>query len=128
MIEIVETKCAPLSTKQAQLHLAYMTKTYRLMGVAFSADRARMTEFARAVEAAHAAPSPQLERHARAILRIGETIGVASHEHTILPMLPLATRRLFAPMASRVRPGLARRIVARVLGKLLVPIAAGAAT
>ena len=125
LFENVETACAPLDAGQQRLHLAYMTTTYRLMGVPFTADRAAMTAFARAVERAHTAPAPQLERHARAILRIGEMVGVSSAPAAILPMLPAAARELFAPLAARLRPGLFRRIWLRVLGRLLLPQAAG---
>ncbi len=126
LFENVERQCAPLSPDEQRLHLRYMTTTYRLMGVPFSADRARMHAFARAVENAFAGASPQLEKHARAILRIGEMIGVSSAPDAVLPMLPDATRELFAPLAKRVRPGLLQRAWLRVLGRVVVPRAVGA--
>ena len=125
LFEAVETQCAPLDDEQRRLHLAYMSRTYRLMGVAFANDRPRMTEFARAVEQRHTAPSSRLLEHAAAILRIGELIGVRSHPDAILPMLPATTRALFAPHARAVRPGWLRRITNRMLGPLLVPQAVG---
>lgn len=125
LFENVEKQCAPLTGEEQRLHLAYMTKVYRLMGVPFANDRAAMTEFARAVERVHGGTAPQLERHARAILGIAEMIGVSSSPSTILPMLPEALRPAFAPYASRVRPGPGRRICLRLLGKLLLPRALG---
>lgn len=125
LFEGVEKQCAPLDGEQQRRHLGYMAKTWRLMGVSFSTDRELMTAFARAVEAEHAAPAPQLERHARAILRIGELIGVRSHPDGILAMLPERTRTLFAPLAKSVRPGPFQRVLSRMLGPLLVPQAIG---
>jgi hypothetical protein len=125
LFEAVETRCAPLTDEQRRLHLAYMARTYRLMGVAFANDRVRMSAFARAVEARHAAASPRLLEHARAILRIGELIGVRSHPRNVLLLLPAATRTLFAPLATAARPGWLRRVTSRVLGPLLVPRAVG---
>lgn len=126
LFENVERQCAPLTEEQRRLHLAYMTTTYRMMGVPFSTDRALMTAFARAVEVQYAGGAPQLEKHARAILRIGEMIGVSSAPESLLPMLPDATRELFAPMAKRVRPGAMQRAWLRVLGRVVVPRAVGA--
>ncbi|MFY9341303.1 MAG: hypothetical protein WAT39_02355 [Planctomycetota bacterium] len=127
LLEAVETTCAPLTGEQQRLHLDYMSRTWRLMGVPFTSDRARGVAFARAVERRHAAPSPRLLEHARAILRIGELIGVRSAPDRILPMLPTATQTLFAPMATLARPGLPRRVLCRLLGPLLVPRAVGKA-
>jgi len=126
LFENVEKQCAPLTDEQRRLHLAYMTEAWRLMGVPFAPDRELMERFARAVEAAHAGIAPQLDQHARAILRIGEMIGVSSHADSILPMLSPATRAVYAARHASVRPGPLRRQVARVLGRLLLPKAVGA--
>jgi hypothetical protein len=126
LFECVEKQCAPLGGEEQRLHLAYMARVYALMGVPFAADRGRMTAFARAVERVHAAPSPRLDEHGAAILRIGEMIGVSSHPASILPMLPDATRAVWAPRHAGARPGPVRRLAARVLGKLLLPQAVGA--
>ena len=67
------------------------------MGAVCSANRSRRIELARAVQVVQASLSPQLERHARAILHIVETIAVGSHERDILTMAPAATRSLVAP-------------------------------
>ncbi|MBK8100206.1 MAG: hypothetical protein IPK26_24145 [Planctomycetes bacterium] len=125
LFEAVETVCAPLPQEQAERHLRYMTRTWRLLGVPFAADRPRMIAFARAVERGHLGSAPQLERHARAILRIGEMIGVSSRPDTIAALLPGALRTAFLAIAARVRPGLLRRLFARLLGALLVPKAVG---
>ena len=123
LVENVERQCAPLTAEEQRLHLAYMSRAYRLMGVPFSGHRDDMEEFARAVERAHAAPSPQLEKHARNILLLGEMVGVPSG--SIDAMLPEATRSVFESIASRVRPGWLGRIAARGLGRLLVKRAIG---
>src|SRR5690606_28065822 len=105
LFEAVEAQCAPMSAEQQRLHLGYMARTYRLMGVPFAADRERMTAFARAVERAHAGISPQIEQRARDILCIGEAIGVSSRPAYLLPLLPEAVRPTLAGVANRVRPG-----------------------
>lgn len=125
LFEAVERVCAPLTDAERDLHLRYMTTTYRLMGVPFAADRDLMGAFARAAEARHAAEAPQLERHARAILRIGEMIGVSSEPARVTALLPEAARKVFAPLAERVRPGPLRRAWLRLLGRFLVPRAVG---
>lgn len=126
LLENVEKQCAPLTAADQQRHLAYMTKTYRAMGVAFAADRATMEAFARDVEDRHAAPSPRLDEHARDILLIGETIGVSSRPDDVLPMLPEPTRAVFEPRARQVRPPAWKRIAARSLGRVLMRRAIGA--
>jgi len=125
LFEAVEAQCAPLDDEQRRLHLAYMSKAWRLMGISFANDRAAMAAFAREVERRHAALAPQTLAHARSILRIGELIGVSSRPQRVLPLLPAATRDLFAPHAKTVRPGLLRRWSCRVLGRLFVPRAVG---
>jgi hypothetical protein len=124
LFEAVETQCSPAADER-RLHLAYMSKAWRLMGIPFATDRTAMTAFARAIEATQAGTAPQLERHARHILCIGETIGVSSAPGSILPMLPAATRARFAPMAASLRPGALRRWWLRLLGALFVPKAVG---
>jgi len=125
LLDNVERQCAPLTADQQRLHLAYMTKTFRIMGVPFSADRASMIEFGRRVEAEHAGHSPQLERHARNILFLGEMVGVSSAPARIGAMLPAPTRAVFEPIAAKVRPGLASRWLARGVGKVAMRRAIG---
>jgi hypothetical protein len=126
LLENVEKQCAPLTPDEQRLHLAYMSKAYRIMGLAFSEDRRRLEEFSRRVEAAHAGRSPELERHARNILVLGEMIGVSSAYNAIARMLPDATRAVFAEIYRRVRPALPRRLAARIMGRLMMPQAIGA--
>ncbi|MEW6303915.1 MAG: hypothetical protein AB1705_10615 [Verrucomicrobiota bacterium] len=127
LLENVEKQCGALTAEEKQRHLSYMNKTYRIMGVAFSADRALLERFARSVEEAHAALSPQVEKHARNILLLGEMIGVSSAYDSIAPMLVEKTRPLFREMYPRVRPSLPRRLGARLIGKALMKQAVGAA-
>jgi hypothetical protein len=124
LVEAVERECAPLAADEGRLHLAYMARAFRLMGLRFSERREPMDAFAREVERVHAAPSPQLDRHARRILVLGEMVGVSSGR--VGRMLPAATRGVFEPVAARVRPGLLRRGLARGLGRLLMRRALGA--
>jgi hypothetical protein len=84
LFEAVEAQCAPLDDEQRRLHLAYMSKAWRLMGISFANDRAAMAAFARDVERRHAALAPQTLAHARSILRIGELIGVSSRPQRVL--------------------------------------------
>jgi hypothetical protein len=125
LFENVERQCAPLSGEQRRLHLAYMAKAWRLMGIPFAADRARMTAFARAVEERHAGRAPQLAARARAILRIAAMLGVPSHPDALLPLLPEATRSVFAPLARASRPGPVARALLRALGRWRLPRAVG---
>jgi hypothetical protein len=125
LVEAVEKQCEPLTDEQRARHLAYMARTYRIMGMPFSADRERMTAFARATERAHAGVAPQLETHARRILLLGEMVGAPSEPGAVLELLPAATRDVFAPMAPRMRPSLPKRLWARAAGRLLMPRAIG---
>ena len=126
LLENVEKQCAPLSEDERRLHLAYMSKAFRVMGLRFSEDRAALERFARAIEAEQAALSANVPKHARHILRIGEMIGVSSRAESILPMLPPATRSVFEPLYTKVRPGALRALWCRVLGRLAMPKAIGA--
>lgn len=126
LLENVETQCAPLSDEEKRLHLAYMAKAYRIMGLRFSQDRTTLELFARDVEAEHAAITENVEKHARNILRIGEMIGVSSSAESILPMLPSATRPLFERLYRQVKPGMLRALWCRIVGRLAMPKALGA--
>jgi hypothetical protein len=125
LLENVEKQCAPLTDGEKQLHLSYMSKTYRLMGFPFSDQRTLMEEFARGIEEEQAAFTRNVPRHARHILRIGEMIGVSSDPESILPMLPPRTRVVFEPLYPEARPGPVRRAWCRLLGRLLLPKAVG---
>jgi len=125
LLENVEKQCGAVTDMEKQRHLAYMSKAYRLMGVPFSEDRVAMEQFARTVEQKHAALSPNVEKHARNILFLGEMVGVSSKYEAISAMLPSDTRRVFQEIYSRVRPGLLKRLWARLLGRLLMKQAVG---
>ena len=126
LLENVEKQCAPLNDDERRLHLAYMAKTYRIMGIPFSEDRAALERFSREIEAEQAAVTANVARHLVHILRLGEMIDVSSAAESILPMLPAATRAVFEPLYPSLKPGLLRRSWARLLGKLLMPKAVGA--
>ena len=125
LVEMVEKICGPLTEDQKRLHLTYMTRAYRIMGLAFSARRDWMEPFSRQIERAHAGGSVHLERHARNILLLGEMVGVPSGYHTMSALLPEATRTVFQELYPRVRPGVVQRLGARVSGRLLMPKAVG---
>lgn len=125
LLENVEKQCAPLTDDETRLHLAYMSKTYRIMGMPFSQKRDLMEKFSRAIEDEQAAVTENVPRHSVNILRLGEMIEVSSGPESILPMLPLQTRKVFEPLYPQVRPGWLRRKWARLLGKLLIPKAVG---
>jgi len=126
LLENVEKQCAPLSADEKRLHLAYMQKAYRIMGIRFSERRGDMERFARLIEADQAALSENVAKHSRHILRIGEMIGVPSGPESILPMLPEPTRAVFEPLYPAVRPGAMQRVWFRLLGRALLPKAVGA--
>lgn len=126
LLENVEKQCAPMTEKEKQLHQAYMTKTYRIMGMPFSADRELLERFSRLIEEEQAAVTANVARHSVNILRLGEMIGVPSRRDSILPMLPPKTRAVFEPLFPTVRPGLVRRQWLRLLGKAVMPKAVGA--
>lgn len=125
LLENVEKQCVPLSEEDRRLHLAYMAKTYRIMGLGFSQNRADLERFARLIEQEQASVTERAPAHSRHILRIGEMIGVPSGPESVLPMLPAATRAVFEPLYARLRPGLAQRLWSRLLGRLLLPKAVG---
>jgi hypothetical protein len=126
LLENVEKQCAPLTAGEQQLHLAYMAKTYRIMGFPFSERREPMERFARLVEAEQAAVTENVPKHARNILKLGEMVGVPSSPDSILPMLPPRTRAVFEPLYPEVRPSWPGRLYARLLGTLVIPKAVGA--
>ena len=126
LLENVEKQCAPMSDDDRRLHLAYMSKTYRIMGIPFSENRADLERFSCEIEAEQAAVADQVPRHSVHILRLGEMIGVPSSAESILPMLPARTRAVFEPLYPKVRPGPLRRVWSRLLGRLLLPKAVGA--
>ena len=126
LLENVEKQCAPLTDDEKRLHLAYMCKTYRIMGLAFSEKRALLEAFSRAIEQEQAAITENVPKHSVNILRMGEMIGVRSTPESILPMLPPSTRAVFEPLYPTVRPNMARRLWSQVLGRLLMPKAVGA--
>lgn len=126
LLENVEKQCAPLSPDEQRLHLAYMAKTYRIMGFRFSENRRDLERFARLIEKEQAAITQRVPAHSRHILKIGEMIGVSSGPESVLPMLPAATRAVFEPLYSGVRPGALQRWWSRLLGRLLLPKAVGA--
>lgn len=125
LLDMVEKTCGGLTDEERQLHLSYMAKTFRIMGLAFSARRDLMESFSRRVEAAHAGPSANLERHARNILLLGEMVGVSSSYEQITAMLPDRTRAVFQPIYDRVHPSPLKRAGARLLGRLLMKQAIG---
>jgi hypothetical protein len=124
LLECVEQATAA-SPEECQRHLSYMAKALRIMGIPFSDSREKMVAFARDIERHHAGTSPNLEKHARNILVLGEMVGVSSDCETILSMLPEATRKIYAPIHSRVRPGFLKRHFSRVAGRFLIPQAIG---
>lgn len=126
LIENVEKQVTGFTVHERQLHLDYMAKVFRIMGIPFSADRAVLERFARGVEAALAGPSPYLERHARHILVLGEMVGVPSTLAALEGILPDATRTHFRAIYPQVRPGLMRRWTARAIGRFTMKRAIGA--
>jgi hypothetical protein len=126
LLENVEKQVGPLSDDEKRHHLAYMSKTYRIMGIPFSEKRALMEDFSRQIEAEQGAVTANVARHSVNILRLGEMIGVSSSAESILPMLPPKTRAIFEPLYPQVRPWAPRRLWCRILGKLLMPKAVGA--
>lgn len=126
LLENVELQCAPLTDGEKRLHLAYMSKTYRIMGMPFTQDRAALERFSREIEEEQAAVTAAVPRHSAHILRLGEMIGVPSSAESILPMLPPKTRAVFEPLYPSVAPGLLRRRWSRLIGSLLIPKAVGA--
>jgi len=125
LVENVEKQCAPLSDEKKRLHLAYMSRTYRIMGLHFSEKRALLEEFSRRIEDEQAAVTVNVPRHSRHILRLADMIGVPSTADSILPMLPPRTRAVFEPLYRQVRPSLPRRLWSRLLGRLVMPRAVG---
>lgn len=125
LTENVEQQVEDISDDERRLHLQYMNKTYRIMGVPFSQSRELMQEYCRTIEARHAGSSPNLAKHARHILLLGEMVGAPSSWDKLAPLLPVATREVMRPLHAAVRPGVLRRVGARVLGRVLIPRAVG---
>jgi hypothetical protein len=101
LTENVEKQCSWTSAGEKQLHLAYICKTYRIMGIPFSEDRPAIETFSRTIEQQHAGLWPGAPKHIRTILLLGEMAGVSSRYPVIAAMLPEATR----PVLERLYPG-----------------------
>ena len=125
LLENVEKQCAPLTENEKRLHLAYMCKAYRIMGIPFSEKRNEMEKFARLIEEEQAMVTDNVRRHSRHILRLAEMIGVSSGPESVLAMLPPRTRAVFEPLYPKTRPGVIQRLWSRLLGRLLMPKAVG---
>jgi hypothetical protein len=124
VVEMAEKQC-PLSEEEKRLHLAYIGKVFRIMGVAFTEDRDELERFARQVEERHAAVIEDAPKLLHYVLCIAEMAGVSSGPQSILRMLPLKVRAAFEPVYPNVRPGPVRRIAYRLLGRFLLPRAVG---
>lgn len=125
VVEMVERQSV-LSAEEKRLHLAYIGKAFRIMGVPFTQNRDDLERFARQVEERHAGvvgDAPKLLRH---VLYIAEMAGESSGPESILNMLPPAIRAVFEPLFPDVRPALSGRIACRLLGRFLLPRAVGA--
>lgn len=125
LMEAGEHELPDLTNLERQHHLNYFAKTYRIMGIPFSNDRGVMEEFARSVEAEYAGESKYLQKHARNVLRLGEMVGVSSSFQEITGKLPKATRDVFSPLHSYVRPRWFARFPLRLAGRLLIRKAIG---
>lgn len=124
VVEMVERQCT-LSAEEKRLHLAYIGKAFRIMGVPFTQNRDELERFARQIEEHHAAViegAPQLLHY---VLCVSEMAGVSSGPQSILRMLPPRVRAVFEPIYPNVRPGPIRRIAYRLLGRFLLPRAVG---
>lgn len=125
LVEMVEKICAPVQEDQKHLHLAYMSKAYRIMGLSFSTRRNWMENFSRSIEQEYAGLSEYAEKHTRNILLLGEMVGVSSDYEDLARLLPERTREIFREMYPRVRSGRLKRLGARLSGRFLVPKAVG---
>lgn len=124
VVEMAEKQC-PLSEEEKRLHLAYIGKVFRIMGVAFTENRDELERFARQVEERHAAVIEDAPKLLHYVLCIAEMAGVSSGPQSILRMLPPKVRAAFEPVYPNVRPGPVRRAAYRLLGRLLLPRAVG---
>ena len=125
LLEMVEKQCGVTAAEEKRLHLSYMAKAYQIMGIFFSEQRDLLERFSREVEEAHAGVSPDLEKHARNILLLGEMVGVSSGYEEISAMLPGKTKEVFRGLYPKARSSALRRWGARVSGRFLVPRAVG---
>jgi hypothetical protein len=124
VVEMAE-KQRPLSAEEKRLHLAYISKVFRIMGVAFTENRDDLERFARQVEERHAAVIEDAPKLLRYVLCVAEMVGVSSGPKSVLRMLPPRVRAVFEPVYPKVRPGPFRRTAYRLLGRFLLPRAVG---
>ena len=125
LVQKVEQQCAPLTDAEKRLHLAYMTRAFRIMGVPFTERRDWLEQFTREIDTEQAGLAPLTEQHVRHILLVGEMVGVPSGRAALGAMLPEAPRAVFESLHARVRPTLGLRLGARALGRLLLKRAVG---
>src|SRR6266545_4020757 len=94
VVEMAEKQC-PLSAEEMRLHLAYISKVFRIMGVAFTENRDELERFARQVEERHAAVIEDAPKLLHYVLCIAELAGVSSGPQSILRLLPHRVRTVF---------------------------------
>lgn len=126
LLDMVEKYSGALTDKEKRLHLAYMSKAYRIMGIAFTEDRGALEVFSRHIEQACSGSSPHLKKHAKNILLLGEMANVSSDYGKLSVLLPEKTRDVFRGIYQDIRPNLIQRYGARILGRLLLKKAIGA--
>ena len=125
LLEMVEKKSGALLPEDKMRHLSYMSKTYRIMGLAFTENREALEQFARLIEEAHAGLSPDLEKHTRNILVLGEMAKVSSRYDELEYLLPKRTKKIFGEIYARVRLSPLKRWGAGIAGRLLLKQAIG---
>lgn len=125
LVECVERAAPGLGPEEKQLHLGYLSKAFRLMGLSFSNRREQMEEFARQAEGAHTGRSPFVERHVRDLLLLAEMLGLPADFNALATLLPDDSRRLFREIWPQACPDPWQRQLARASGRFFASPAAG---
>jgi hypothetical protein len=121
LVQCVERAATELVAEEKRLHLGYMSKAFRLMGLRFTDRRDQIAEFGHHVEGAHTGRSPFVARHARNLLLLAEMLGLSTEYHELAPLLPEAPRALFREIYPEVRPEGWQRHLARASGRFATP-------
>jgi hypothetical protein len=124
-VECVERAAPRITLEEKALHLSYLSKVFRIMGLSFTNRREQMEEFARHVEGAHTGRSPLLKTHARNLLLLAEMIGVSAEFNAIAPLLAEGPRKLFREIYPEIRPDAWQRQLARASARFFASPSAG---
>ena len=121
LMQQLESDIGHLTEEQKQLHLQYMSRVYRTMGIPFSADRELLETLCEAIEEKHATFTDVTAEYCQRLLFLGLTVGVPCDKQSLAKSLPQHIRPLFETHYDQLKPGTGWRILGNILNFVLYP-------